>query len=192
MVQALHLIADSHYIKYKDVSHKYDGLNQIDNNDVIPMGHPSVPEITYGAGFNIIYKKMDVGVFFQGIANVSFFIGGVDPFGDNQRNILQAITDSHWSQNNQNLHAFYPRLSESTNPNNTQNSSWWLRSGAFVRLKNVELGYSYNKHLRLYLNGTNLLTFSAFKYWDPELSAGNGLGYPLQRQIVAGAQFNLN
>jgi len=179
-------------IKYKDVSNKYDGLHQIDDNDRIPMGHPSVPEITYGAGFNIIYKKMDAGVFFQGIGNVSFFISGINPFGQYQNNVLKAVADNHWSQNNQNINAFYPRLSETANPNNTQASSWWLRSGAFVRLKNVELGYSHNKHLRFYLNGTNLITFSAFKYWDPELSAGNGLGYPQQRQIVAGAQFNLN
>jgi len=193
-------------IKYKDVSSAYDKNPLIDDNDKVPMGHPSVPEITYGFGFNIVYKRWDVKTFFQGIANNSFFINGsvgtsfvstnsITPFGTLQSNLLKAIADDHWSQSNPNPHAFFPRLSDLAGPNDYQGSSWWLRSGAFMRLKSAEIGYSPNAFTRVYLNGFNLLTFSKFKLWDPELSANNfsnnGLDYPPQRVVNIGVQVTL-
>ncbi|MDD7915307.1 SusC/RagA family TonB-linked outer membrane protein [Polaribacter ponticola] len=178
-------------IKYTNASFDIDGQNQIDANDRVPMGHPSVPEITYGFGLNIRYKKFDVGLLFQGVARVSFFMSNLQPFAQNERNVLQAIADDYWSEENQNLNAFYPRLSEVENQNNIQNSSWWLKDGSYVRLKNAEFGFQYNKQVRLYLNGVNLATFSKFKLWDPEQGGGNGLGYPPQRTINIGAQINL-
>ena len=193
-------------IKYKDVSAAYDKTSKIDDNDMVPMGHPTVPEITYGFGFNIVYKKWDIKTFFQGIANVSYFMNGtvgnsftstksIIPFGTLQSNLLEAIANDHWSPSNRNTHAFFPRLSDAANPNDYQNSSWWLRSGAFMRLKSAELGFSPNKIVRIYANGFNLLTFSKFKLWDPELLAtypnGNGMNYPPQRIINVGVQLNL-
>lgn len=178
-------------IKYTDVSNAIDGLNQIDANDRVPMGNPIVPEITYGFGVNVFYKKFDAGILFQGVARTSFFINNIQPFAQNERNVLKAIADNYWTEENQNLHAFYPRLSEYDNPNNTQNSSWWLRDGSYMRLKNAEIGYQVNPKLRLYTNGVNLLTFSRFDLWDPEMGGGNGLGYPPQRVINLGAQIKL-
>lgn len=193
-------------IKYKNVSAQYDSSNTIDNNDRVPMGHPAVPEITYGFGFNVQYKKWDVKVFFQGIANTSFFINGpvgnsfssttsISPFGSFQSNELEAVAKDHWSQSNPNPHAFFPRLSDLASPNDYQSSTWWLRSGAFMRLKNAEIGYSPTPIMRVYVSGINLLSFSQFKLWDPELSAttssGNGLGYPPERVFNAGIQVNL-
>jgi TonB-linked SusC/RagA family outer membrane protein len=178
-------------IKYVDVSNEIDELNQIDANDRVPMGHPTVPEISYGFGVNVIYKKFDFGILFQGVARTSFFINNIQPFAQNERNVLKAIADDYWTAENQNLYAFYPRLSEFENPNNTQNSSWWLRDGSFTRIKNAEIGYQVNPKLRIYTNGVNLLTFSKFDLWDPEMGGGNGLGYPPQRTINIGAQINL-
>ncbi len=181
-------------IKYTDISNSIDGQNQIDANDQVPMGHPSVPEITYGFGVNVQYKKFDFGVLFQGIARVSFFMRNLQPFALNQRNVLQAIANDYWNEDNQNLYAFYPRLSENENPNNTQNSSWWLRDGDFLRLKNAEFGFQYNKNIRFYINGINLVTFSKFDLWDPEIggaNSGNGLGYPPQTTVNLGAQIKL-
>jgi len=175
-------------IKYLDLNR--DG--KIDDNDKIAMGYPSVPEIVYGCGFNIGYKKVDIGVFFQGTAHVSNFIGGFRPFGRNQANVLADIANSHWSVNNQDLYAFYPRLTASeTAPSNEQNSSWWIRDFSYIRLKQAEIGYTPKKFVRIYLRGLNLLTFSKFKMWDPEQGGGNGLGYPPQRIYNIGAQFNL-
>jgi TonB-linked SusC/RagA family outer membrane protein len=188
-------------IKYVNQTGAYTSSTaySINSNDKVAMGHPYVPEITYGFGLNTVYKKWDAGIFFQGVASTSFFMNGIDPFngsgGINQRNLFQFIADNHWSPTNQNLHALYPRLSEVYNINNGQNSSWWLRNGSFIRLKNVEIGYSPTKEARIYVNGTNLLTFSAFKLWDPEIAANsynnNGQGYPPQRVLNVGVQINL-
>ena len=82
--------------------------------------------------------------------------------------------------------------------NNEKASTWWLRDGSFLRLKSVELGYSLPEKLlgkmniekaRFYASGTNLLVFSKFKLWDPEMG-GRGLGYPPQRIINVGLNFN--
>jgi len=188
-------------IKYINQTGSYTSstANTINSNDMLPMGYPSVPEITYGFGVDVIYKKVDVGIFFQGIANTSFFMNGIVPFnrggGMNQCNLYQFIADDHWSPSNQNLHALYPRLSEINNQNNEQNSSWWLRNGSFLRLKNMEIGYTPTKILRIYLSGSDLLTFSGFKLWDPEVSANessdNGQSYPPERVFNVGIQLNL-
>jgi len=193
-------------IKYQNISAPYDNANIIDDNDKIPMGHPTVPEITYGFGFTVQYKKFDVQLFFQGIANSSFFINGsvgnsfssttsISPFGSFQSNELQAVANDHWSPSHPNTQAFFPRLSDLGSPNDYQSSTWWLRSGAFMRLKQAEIGFTPTKIVRVYASGLNLLTFSSFKLWDPELSAttssGNGLGYPPERVFNIGVQVNL-
>jgi hypothetical protein len=83
--------------------------------------------------------------------------------------------------------------------NNLQPSSWWLRDGSFIRLKSVEIGYTLPKSIlktlrlsncRFYLNGLNLITWSPFKMWDPEL-AGNGFAYPIQKVFNFGLNVNL-
>src|SRR5690606_9135744 len=112
--------------------------------------------------------------------------------------LLNAIAQDRWSESNQDLYAFWPRLSPTVNPNNTQRSTWFMRDGAFLRLKNVELGYSLPERTikrinatkaRIYLSATNLFVWSRFKLWDVEM-AGNGLGYPVQRVINMGAQIS--
>lgn len=185
-------------IKYKDIN----GDGQIDFDDMVPIGYPTVPEIIYGGGFTAGYKSFDLSLFFQGSARSSFFIDPekITPFVDRgQRGVLQYIADDHWSENNRNINAFWPRLSEYVIQNNgqpTKNvySTYWLRDGSFVRLKSAEFGYTLPARLskkarvekfRLYLSGTNLLLWSKFKMWDPEM-AGNGLGYPVQRVINFG------
>ena len=93
------------------------------------------------------------------------------------------------SEENQNVKAAYPRLSYAWNTNNTQTSSFWLKDGSYLRLKNLEFGYTI-KSFRVYASATNVFTLSPFKYWDPELGSGNGLAYPLQRQVKLGLQYN--
>ena len=95
--------------------------------------------------------------------------------------------------------AFWPRLTTASNANNYNKwSTWWLRNGKFLRLKTVEVGYTFPKewmrkakiqNLRLYLTGQNLLCFSDFDLWDPEMG-DNGLGYPLQRVYSIGVNIN--
>ena len=102
----------------------------------------------------------------------------------------------------QNANVIYPRLSRSGGAgasNNSKTSTWWLRDGSFMRLKNFEVGYTlpksiltktFIKSLRFYASGNNLLTFSKFKLWDPEKGGGQGSGYPLNRVVTVG--FNAN
>ncbi|MDD7456099.1 MAG: TonB-dependent receptor [Bacteroidales bacterium] len=185
-------------IKYKDINK--DG--KITSDDMVPIGFPTVPEIIYGAGFSLGYKAFDVSCFFQGSARSSFFIDvtEVSPFlNKGQRALLKCIADDHWSENNRDLYAFWPRLSEKVISNNAVPSTHWLQNGSFVRLKSAEFGYTlptrllqrFHVHsLRFYVSGTNLFVWSKFKLWDPEM-AGNGLGYPVQRVINLGLNFNL-
>lgn len=175
-------------IKYLDLN----GDRKIDGNDVTMLGHPTVPELVYGLGASIRYKKFDFSFFFQGVGRVSLLMSDHHPFVSKAysgRNMTQWIVDDHWSEADPNPRAAYPRLSDVWNENNTQASSFWIRNGAYLRLKNAELGYTH-RSFRFYVAGSNLLTFSKFKLWDPELGSGNGLKYPLQRIVKLGVQYN--
>lgn len=181
-------------IKYKNVSHDLYGYDDdlVDANDWVWLGNPTVPEIVYGFGSSMKWKNLDFSFFFQGVAKTSLFVNGFHPFGDNSlRNVLQWVADERWSPDNQNHLATYPRLSRNSNKNNTQTSDYWMRNGAFLKLKNVELGYTY-KNMRLYVSGSNLVTFSPFDLWDPEQGGGSGLSYPTQRVFNFGFQMTIN
>lgn len=184
-------------IKYRDVNG--DGI--ISDADRVAIGFPKIPEIIYGFGGTFGYKNFDLGVFFQGAARTSFFIDPfrISPFttfNNEQNGLLKVIADSHWSETEENrdLYAFWPRLSTEQVPNNNTTSTWWMRNGSFLRLKNVEVGYNFPEQFanrlqlqtfRLYMRGTNLTSWSKFKLWDVEMG-GNGLGYPIQAIYAAG------
>lgn len=188
-------------IKYTDVN----GDGVITNADMVPIGYPTSPEIIYGFGVSLGHKGFDFSVFFQGLGRESFWIDatsaystkynkyGTAPFVNNGQ-LLKAYSDSHWSEDNRDIYALYPRYSAYENHNNTQVSTWWMRDGSFVRLKQMEFGYTLpqkltNKihidNLRVYFQGNNFLCWSKFKLWDPEL-AGEGFNYPIQRTFNIG------
>jgi hypothetical protein len=196
-------------IKYRDIN----GDDKITSLDRVPIGYPTEPLIIYGFGLSAGYKTFDLSFFFQGLAQESFWINtainkdnpSTVPFIDTDTNgairsqnaLLQAYADSHWDESNKDIYALFPRLSDRMVSNNyAERSTWFMRDGSFMRLKSAELGYSIPQNviqrmrmasLRIYLSGTNLLTFSKFKLWDPEM-AGNGLGYPVQRVFNLGVQ----
>ena len=189
-------------IKYKDINN--DGV--IDINDEVAIGYPTTPEVIYGFGVSASYKGLDLSFFFQGSLNSSFFIDAYNtaPFIDTSGSaignnaLLNAWANDHWSENDRNLYAAWPRLSDQLVDNNNRNSTWWLRDGSFLRLKSVEFGYSIPDKLaskvnlssaRIYINGSNLVTFSKFKLWDVEMG-GNGLGYPIQQVVNLGLNLN--
>lgn len=180
-------------IKYKDILNsegEADGV--IDTNDRIVLGHPTVPEIVYGFGASAKYKNLDFSVFFQGTGNVSLMMSGFHPFASNtmaKRGVLDFIAEDYWSEENPD--ASYPRLSVQGNKNTEQNSTYWLRDASFLKLKNAEIGYTF-KNMRFYISGNNLLTFSKFKLWDPEMGGGSGMKYPTQRTFNIGFQMTIN
>ena len=178
---------DIKYVDQPDANGNCDGI--INTNDRVYMGYPEDPEIVYGFGPSMKYKNWDFSFFFQGAARTSILMSGFHPFGKNAtRGVMKFIADDYWSESNPNPNAAYPRLTRDTNANNTVNSSYWLRNGAFLKLKNAEIGYTF-KMFRAYLNGSNLLTFSPFKHWDPEMGGGSGMQYPTQRVFNIGIQF---
>lgn len=184
-------------IKFLDVN----GDGRITEADQVPIGYPTVPEIVYGFGPSASYKGFDLSLFFQGLANESFWIdySKITPFVDD-RQALKVIADDFWSEQNQHIYAFWPRLSNFVHPSNSQTSTWFMRNGALLRLKTVEFGYTLPQKLtrkirssgvRVYFSGNNLLTFSKFKLWDVEMG-GNGLAYPIQKVYNLGVHFNFN
>ena len=99
----------------------------------------------------------------------------------------------------ENPNAKFPRLTYGENKNNNRASTFWLADGRYLRLKNVEIGYTLPKHIykrlgmssiRVYAQGVNLLTFSKFKLWDPELDSNYGNIYPQMRTITLGLNLN--
>lgn len=183
-------------IKYKDIN----GDGRITSLDMVPIGYPYTPEVIYGFGFSAGYKGFDLSFFFQGSARSSFWIdpSSVAPFKSGQRALIKAISDNVWTEENRDMYAFWPRLSENMSGNNTQTSTWFMRDGSFLRLKSAEFGYTLPDRVskrigmsmsRVYVSGTNLLTFSKFKLWDPEMK-GEGLGYPIQRVVNLGINFS--
>ncbi|WP_129716700.1 TonB-dependent receptor [Pedobacter sp. SYP-B3415] len=175
-------------IRYKDLNG--DGI--INSNDMTAVGYGAVPRIIYGLNFGGGFKKFDISLFFQGAALVDFnYAGGfgTTPFsqGSSYGNMYTQILN-RWTPDNPDPRPFYPRLS--TNQDATTNyysSTWWIQRADYLRLKSAELGYTFDpeflkkvamRQLRIYVNGTNLLTFSRWKFWDPELGDGDGATYP--------------
>ncbi len=193
-------------IKYRDVN----GDGKITDDDQVPLGYPTVPEIIYGFGASFGNSHFDVSAFFQGSARSSFWIDSrsTSPFvhfnPDDDHNyhrdipLLESYAENHWSESNKDIYALWPRFSTTVIENNVQTSSWFMRNGAFLRLKTLEVGYTFAGELtkkiglssaRIYCTGNNLFLISGFDLWDIEMG-GNGLGYPIQRVINVGAQIN--
>jgi TonB-linked SusC/RagA family outer membrane protein len=192
-------------IKYHDIN----GDGRINAFDAVPIGLPTTPEINYGFGFSMGVKGLDASVFFQGLARRSFWfdLQNITPFIDGdpgdgrvgQNAVLQVIADSYWSESNRNVYSLWPRLANYSLPNNQQTSTWFMQNGSFLRLKSAEIGYKLPQNLlkryklsamRIYLSGLNLITWSPFKLWDPEM-AGGGLGYPIQKVYNVGLTVGL-
>lgn len=177
-------------IKYRDLNG--DGKITTDDQCMISK-YGSVPRLQYGFGGTITYKKLDFGIFFNGSALRTITLNNLDPFLEGNKipnkNVLQWIADNHWSVDNPDPNAIYPRMGLTTGDigNNQATSTYWIRNGSFLRLKNVEIGYRI-PYGRIYLSGANLLRFSPFDLWDPELSSWDS--YPLQRTINVGLQLS--
>lgn len=169
----------------------------VDSYDVKPIGYTSIPEIVYGFGFSLQWKAFDFSAFFQGVGHVSFSTLTDQTLGFNARNSREAnlfsdVYDNYWTP--ERLDAKYPRLYIGTNNNNNQTSTFWMANGRYMRLKNLEIGYTLPKrisqkmamqNMRVYLSGVNLFTFSPFKLWDPDLQTG-ATNYPNNRIINIG------
>ena len=172
-------------IMYKD----QNGDNKIDASDRVVLGS-HFPKVTFGLNLNVNWKQFDLTGFFQGAAGVKNYISGI-ALGTNgiaTGKPTSAMLDS-WSTTN--TGASFPRLwlnYTQNNPSSTY-SSFWIRNASYLRLKNVQFGYSLPttwaqkigvKKLRVYYSGQNILTFTSFYKWiDPEAPGGeSGYSFP--------------
>lgn len=182
--------------RYVDV----DGNGIIDDEDVFVFGSP-FPRLTYGLTYNLTYKGFDLNIFAQGVGKRIMMIRGesVEPYHFNYGLTMYTHQLDYWTP--QNPDAYYPRLANNGTGSNSNNfrrgSDMYLYDGAYLRLKNVQLGYTLPAQLterigmqkcRIYLSGQNLLTFSKVKFMDPEITefdsnlnnqgANSGRAYP--------------
>lgn len=190
-------------LKYGDCVYvDLNGDGVVDQNDQKPLGYTSNPEITFSLNTSINWKNLDFSMLWTGADHVSRQLNGYfrDQFGSTNTSALtQWVADNSWTEDNPN--AILPRISFTNRVHNNRDSQAWIVDSKYVRLKNVELGYTIHKpgknpffnYVRVYLSGQNLLTFSDFKGNDPE-APGSGLDfgvrYPMTRVFNVGAQLN--
>lgn len=186
-------------IKYRDMN----GDGAITALDRTAIGGTRVPETIYGFGANIRYRAVDFGFFFQGAGNTWQILGGENWLPGSvlgAGNIFSNVED-RWTPDNPSQEVFWPRLGDRAVANNEQASTWWLKDMSFIRLKNVELGYNFPRgwvkkagmaNCRLFVRGSNLLTFAGFDLWDPELETTDGLRYPQMKSLSMGLSINFN
>ncbi len=178
-------------IKYKDVNN--DGV--IDDNDRIPIGKANTPEIIYGFNGGLVIKNFKLSFLFQGAANVNQWYRGEGewPFFVGAGALKTSL--NRWTPSNPN--ASDPRvLINVDNLNHANNSSFWLKNAAYLRLKSLEAAYNLPKEmlgktkfiqgLRLYVNCNNVYTWTKIKNFDPENGSDRGWAYPQLRIFNAG------
>ncbi|RAV30673.1 SusC/RagA family protein [Sinomicrobium soli] len=194
-------------IKYKDVN----GDGVIDDGDRVAIGATRRPNLIYGLGASVNWRGFSLGVHFQGAGKSTFSTYGktVHAFSEGEwGQVMKGVMgDNRWisadisgDPSTEDPNASYPRLSYGENPNNFRESTFWLRDGRYLRLKTLDVGYNLPKsivkriraeNIRVYVVGTNLVTWSKFKLWDPELATPRGEDYPPAKSITLGISLNL-
>lgn len=185
-------------IKYKDVNG--DGI--VNDDDYVPIGNSRVPKFQYGFATTCKWRNFDANIFFRGASEVDYFMGGTGfyPFSEGSiGNVLTIVNkqENRWTPasysgdpKTENPNARFPRLTYGDNQNNNRNSTFWLSDASFLRLKNVEFGYTlpekivkkiFMSNCRISFIGDNLYLWDNVKLWDPEQASSNGAVYPLPR-----------
>lgn len=178
-------------VKYADIN----GDQKVDANDItiISMDN-STPKVIGGLSFGGSIKQFDFAVLFQGATKVNRLLDGMarNFFVGGSRNTFTDLLD-YWTPDNRD--ALYPRPWEGPHPTNSYTSSLYLRDASYIRLKSVDLGYTFSdkvvkgigvQRLRIYLSGSNLFLIDKLKMFDPEVENPNGNYYPQQRTMNLG------
>lgn len=176
-------------LKYNDKNG--DGI--ITEHDMVPIGHPEVPEWTFGGALSLKFKNIDFSMMWQGVANRSYLLVGQRIWETNNFNEWHKEA---WTQErlDAGLPITYPRLDPGSGASKKV-SDFWLVDGSYIRLRNLEIGYTLPlswsgkikaNSVRFYANGLNLLTFDRYpvKYQDPEQN--NELLYPVFKAYNVG------
>lgn len=164
-------------IKYADIN----GDGKINTEDEVVIGDPSFPQLIYGLTGNLSWKGFNLSMLWQGAGKSSFLLTNEasNPFFNGAKIFKEQL--DYWTPENRD--ATYPVIMPTPTPNSTQTSSWWIRDGKYLRLKNLEVGYTIPStvvqrlninSIRIYVAGQNVLTFSSEKYLDPEIGVSGG------------------
>ncbi|SHF39320.1 TonB-linked outer membrane protein, SusC/RagA family [Mariniphaga anaerophila] len=185
----------------------YEDLNgdgKIDYYDQKRIARSSIPEMVYSLSGDLQWKGFDASFQLQGAAICDVIISGLYPNGVmDQTEFARAfygggnspyyLVENSWTPENTN--ARYPRLGEAWNGNNGWTSDWWVVDGSYLRLKQLTLGYTVPKRiastmnmerLRVYVSGTNLLTWDHLDFMDPEMPSNTNGYYPQQKTFDIG------
>ena len=183
-------------IRYRDIN----GDGVIDVNDATYIGFPTTPRVIYGFSGFFNFKNIEFSFAFQGSGKRAFFMNptSISPFVNN-RAMLKAIYDDHWSSDNMTERPFWPRLStQSISVHNPQEawsgaeerrSTYFMRECSFLRCTSIELAYNLPREflqrlkmqtVKFYARVNNPFLITNFKVWDVELG-DNGFNYPIQR-----------
>lgn len=183
-------------IKYLDLND--DG--KIDGEDKRVIGS-TIPRYTFGLNMAAEYKGFDFSAFLQGVGKADGYLygAGVTPFTTmgNVGGTIREDNRDYWTEDNRN--AKYPRLAFGET-NNTQYSTFWLRDAKYLRLKNLQVGYTLPKNLtkkagierlRIFANGTNLFSLDNFlSGYNVEAPVGSGYYYPQVKVYSFGIELN--
>lgn len=191
-------------IKYKDLN----GDGKITAEDRTWIARSPIPEVMFGLDFNFKWRGFDAVLFFQGATNTEIMLCGTYSalgYSDGTyytqafkwgSNPPKYLVEGSWTPDH--TDASYPRLSTQSSPNNVYTSDFWARDASYLRLKNVQLGYTFPKTvtrkfyvdaLRLYVSASNVFTISGLSALgiDPEAPSVNNGYYPQQRVVSLGA-----
>lgn len=196
-------------IKYRDIN----GDGVINVNDAVYIGYPETPRLIYGFNGLINWKCWELDFYFQGSGQRSFFMdpSKLSPFYKDHA-LLKHIWDDHWSSDNQNIHAFWPRLSTynitqhnpeedwyNSNNNETRKSTYFMHDCKFLRCTQIDFAYNLPakschrigiKNLKIYFRVNNAFNITNFHDWDVELGE-NGFNYPIQRTYSLGVNMSI-
>jgi TonB-linked SusC/RagA family outer membrane protein len=184
-------------VKYKDQNQD----NVIDDNDVMPLGHPDYPSLIYSFDAGIEFKGFDLSLFIQGVSGTTNSLlnqNEIVPFLNGNRKPTEWVKENYWTPERGN-NALFPRLTTESNANNYRASTLWQRDGSYLRIKNIELGYSLAAStckrfkidgLRIYFNAVNPLTLSKINEIDVDPEINNPFKYPMMKSYNLGLTLN--
>lgn len=178
---------------YKDLNR--DGVINDEDREII--GHGPTPEFTFGLNLGAAYKGFDFSMLIQGVTGVETYWQDTyfRPSVRQGYQLSRKITDGRWHENIQGQ-AAYPRLLEHSDTRNTLASDFWIQNKSFVKIRNIQLGYTLPKallpniaidRLRIYTSLENFFTFTKYDGLDPEVS---GVDYPAMKQVVLGVNLS--
>lgn len=174
-------------MKYQD----FNGDGKITPDDRVRLDNTNLPLFTGGINMGANWKNFDLTVLIQGAAGAKQYVSTGE--SGNIGNFLLDVYENRWTIDNPS--SVHPRIANRSDQYYSGNNDYWLRSSDYIRLKNLELGYSVPtaliskvglSNVRLYVNGFNMFTIDKLKVYDPETENALGRSYPQQKILNVG------